>query len=364
MVQQYLDHSREILTSERANFKGGSKKMGLISLFGYQNEYDLREGFPLMTTKKMGVKMIANELIWFMSGESNIKYLVDNKVHIWDDNGFDHNLKGMVGERIFPESALERYSEDWQKAKGEYIDRIKEGDEFAERWGDLGPVYGSQWRKWGITDDDGSTSKVDQLGDLVEGLRKKPTGKRHIVTAWNPGEVDNMALPPCHVMYQATANEDDEMELQLYQRSCDMFLGVPFNIASYAMFTQVIAQNAGLEPKTFIHTFGDSHFYAGDGERSQWYKENFSELKKVIRNIGDRKEYPEVLEWLNDILPAERPETKGQDHVTAIIEQLARTPKKLPKLKIADKEFDKLTIDDFALEEYSPYPTIKREMAV
>lgn len=364
MVQQYLDHAREILTSPRSNFKGGSKKMGLISLFGYQNEYDLREGFPLLTTKRMSFKTIAHELLWFVSGTSNIKYLVDNKVPIWNGNAFDHNVGEMVREGIFPESALEMYSDDWQKGMKEYVQRIKDDDEFAERWGDLGPVYGVQWRHWQSVDGDGKVEGIDQLGKLIEGLRKKPTGKKHIVTAWNPGEVDNMALPPCHVMYQATANEEGEMEMQLYQRSCDQFLGVPFNIASYAMFTQLIAQQAGLTPKTFIHAFGDSHFYAGDGERSNWYKENFRNFQRDIKKLEEPWEYELFLKRLNEVLPDERNETKGQDHVTAIIEQLARTPKALPKLTIADKPLDKLTIEDFVLEDYDPDPMIKRAMAV
>ena len=364
MVQQYLDHSREILTSPRSNFKGGSKKMGLISLFGYQNEYDLQKGFPLLTTKKMPFKAVAHELIWFMSGESNIKYLANNNVHIWDDNAFDHNLKNLHRERIVPESALERYSDSWQKGKKDYIQAIKEDDEFASRWGDLGPVYGSQWRHWKIIGDNGEVEEIDQLAKLIKGLSKKPTGKKHIVTAWNPGEVDNMALPPCHVMYQATANEEGEMEMQLYQRSCDMFLGVPFNIASYAMFTQLIAQQVGLTPRTFIHTFGDSHFYTGDGERAEWYRENLPLLKKLVLKTRNSEDYEDISKWLEEVLPAERLETKDQDHVTAILEQLARTPKKLPRLEIADKPFDKLTIDDFVLTEYNPDPTIKRAMAV
>jgi thymidylate synthase len=363
MVQQYLDHAREILTSDRSKFKMGSKGMGLISLFGYQNEYDLREGFPLLTTKKMGVKTIANELIWFMKGESNIKYLADHNVHIWDDNAFDYNLSGLIGEGIVPESARERYSDSWQKAKEEYIQMVKEDDEFAERWGDLGPVYGTQWRHWKFQDGNGEEKEIDQLQQLVDRLSKKPTGKRHIVTAWNPGEVDNVALPPCHVMYQATAS-DGELELQLYQRSCDQFLGVPFNIASYAMLTQIIAQQAGLQAKTFIHTFGDSHFYAGDGERAKWYKDNLGELRKEISEAEDKEDYTGISKWLGDVLPNEREETKGQDHVTAIIEQLSRTPKELPRLEIADKRFDKLTIDDFILSGYDPEPTIKRAMAV
>ncbi|HLC86349.1 MAG TPA: thymidylate synthase [Candidatus Nanoarchaeia archaeon] len=364
MVKQYLDHSREILTSDRSNFKGGSKGMALISLFGYQDYYDLRDGFPLLTTKKMGIKSVAHELIWFMSGESNIRYLAENGVHIWDDNAFDHNLRGMVDEEIFPESALDRYSDAWKSARDEYVQRVKEDSEFADRWGDLGPIYGSQWRHWKYVDNNGNVKEIDQFKKLVDELKEKPTGKRHIVTAWQPGEVGHMALPPCHVLYQATANEEGQMDLQLYQRSCDQFLGVPFNIASYSMLTQIIAQQAGLKPRIFVHTFGDSHFYAGDGDRAKWYKENFFKLREAVRTVGSPEDYLKVLDWINASAPAERRETAGHDHVTAIIEQLAREPKPLPRLRIADKQFDKLTIDDFVLEDYDPHPIIRRAMAV
>lgn len=364
MVKQYLDHSREILTSELSNFKGGSKGMALISLFGYQNRYDLREGFPLLTTKKMGFKTITHELIWFMRGETNIKYLVDNNVHIWDGNAFDHNLRKIVDEGIFSEGVLTRYSKNWHSAKREYVQRVREDPEFAHRWGEVGPIYGSQWRSWKYVSEKNVISEIDQFEGLIEGLRFKPTGKRHLVTAWNPGEVPNTSQPPCHVLYQASANEEGQMDLQLYQRSCDMFLGVPFNIASYAMLTQVIAQQSGLEPRLFVHTFGDSHFYAGDGERSKWYGENLGELRKKIIGSETSEDYLEVLDWVNRSVPQEEEGKEGQDHVTAIIEQLSRTPRELPRLEIANKEFNKLTIDDFTLKGYDPDPIIRRVMAI
>jgi thymidylate synthase len=364
MVKQYLDHSREILTSPRSDFKMGSKGMGLISLFGYQNEYDLREGFPILTTKKTFMRGITHELIWFMRGESNIKYLVDNGVHIWDDNAFDHNLPRLVDEGIFPESVRERYSPDWQRAKMDYVGLIKEDDVFAERWGDVGPLYGKQWRHWTYVDGDGKVQELDQLGAMIETLRKKPTSKRNVMTAWNPGDNRRVSQPSCHIFLQATANEEGQMDLQLYQRSCDMFLGVPFNIASYAMFAQVLAQEAGLEPRTFVHTFGDSHFYAGDGERAEWYRDNLPILKGEVSRAIDPEHYAILLPELNSMLPPERDETKGQDHVTAILEQMSRRPRSLPTLTIADKHYSELTIDDFVLKGYDPHPAIRRAMAV
>ncbi len=363
MVQQYLDHAKEVLTSEYSHFKGGSKGMALISLFGYKNEYNLGEGFPLLTTRKMGIKTIAHELMWFMRGETNIKYLADNNVHLWDGNALDHNLRGMVDEGIFPEAVLVRYSTDWHHAKDEYIQRIKEDPEFASRWGSVGPLYGSQWRHWRYTDEKGKVTEVDQLGDLIDYLKRNPTGKRALVSAWNPGEIPNMALPPCHVLYQANTNEG-KMDLQLYQRSCDMFLGVPLNIASYAMLTIIIAQQLGFQPRRFIHAFGDAHFYAGEGERAAWYKDNFQQLKGRIKEAKTSEDYLNVLDWVNTAAPAEREGTEGQDHVTGILEQLANKPLPLPMMHITKKDFDKLTIDDFVLEGYMSHQKIQRAMAV
>lgn len=363
MAQQYLDHSRAILTSERSNFKGGSKGSGIISLFGYQNEYDLRKGYPLLTTKKMFTSSMFHETVWFLRGDTNIKYLEDNNCPIWRPDAFQANLPGMQKEGIFPEG-LVKYSADWDKAMKEYGQRVKEDPEFAERWGDAGPIYGKQWRRWEYFDHEkGVFVEIDQVGKMIEGLKKNPTGKKHIVDSWNPGDTPRMSLPPCHVLYQATANEEGELELQLYQRSCDQFLGVPFNIASYAALTHVIAKGAGMIPKTFIHTFGDSHFYSSIGKRTLWHRENFRELQKRVRNVSAREEYLEVVEWINKNAPSDGNEEK-YDHVTAILEQLSREPRPMPQLRIADKPFNQLTVDDFVVENYDPHPPIRRSMAV
>jgi len=368
MVQQYLDHSLDILTSPRSNFKGGSKESGIISLFGYQSVHDLRKGWPLLTTKDMAVDSMFHEYIWFLRGDTNIKYLEDNKCSVWRSDSFQHNLPEMIKERIFP-AGMPKYSPDWDAALKEYGKLIREDkDGFAEKFGGAGPIYGQQWRKWKYFDEkQGKIIEIDQLRNMIEGLKKKPTGKKHIVTAWQPGDVPNMSLPPCHVLYQATGNENGELELQLYQRSCDQFLGVPFNLAGYAMLTQIIAQEAGMTPKTFIHTFGDSHFYASIGKRTEWYKENFEKLQKMIRyvdySLAPRTEYLEIANWINENAPADGNMEK-YDHVTAILEQLSRNPKPLPKLTIAKKPFDKLTIDDFVVENYNPYPAIRRKMCV
>lgn len=371
MVQQYLDHAKKILTSPRSNFKGGSKEAGIISLFGYQSVHDLTDGWPLLTTKDMAIESMIHETIWFLRGNTNIKYLEDNKCPVWRADAFQYNLPEMIKEGIFPEG-IKKYSSEWDFALKEYGKKIKEDkDGFAERWGETGPIYGEQWRRWKYFDKkQGKIIEIDQLRNMIEGLKKKPTGKKHIVSAWNPGDVPDMSLPPCHVLYQATGNENGELELQLYQRSCDEFLGVPFNQASYSLLTQIIANETGMIPKTFIHTFGDSHFYASIGKRTEWYKENFPIIQEKIRqavkfeeNKGNKNVYLEVRDWINKNAPADGNE-ENYDHVTAILEQLSRDPKPLPKLKIAKKNFEELTIDDFVVEGYNPHPAIRRKMCV
>ena len=379
MTQQYLDHARKILSSEESpesKFVYNQRRgIGRIKIFGYQNRYDLQEGFPALTTKRIGFKMVSNELIWFLRGETNIKYLVDNKVHIWNSDAFHFNLENMVKEGIFPE-VFTKDSDEWVNARSEYVQRIKEDEEFAQRWGELGPVYGSQWLHWPkflpVTVNDGGEEKqvyikdpngIDQIATVIQGMQKNLTSSRHIITAWNPEEVPNMALPPCHTLFQLDS-DGEVLNLHLYQRSCDMFLGVPFNIASYSELTTIFARELGLKPGEFIHTFGDVHFYTGAGERAEWYRDNFDRFKSMVREAEGPEDFRVILDQLNEILPPEPEGKKGQDHVTGILEQLTRTPRKLPQLSIADKSYDELTIEDFKLEGYDPYPSIKRTLAV
>lgn len=205
---------------------------------------------------------------------------------------------------------------------------------------------------------------------MIEGLKKKPTGKKHILSGWNVADLEDMSLPPCHTLFQATGNEDGEMEMQLYQRSCDSFLGVPFNIAQYAALTEIIAKEAGMVPKTFVHTFGDAHFYASIGDRTKWYGANFKEFQKRTRDAvsleertGDLSGYLDVRDWINKNAPADG-NMENYDHVTAILEQLANEPLGLCNLEIADKPFEELELDDFNITNYNHHQKIKREMAV
>ncbi len=264
-MKQYL----EMLDFIKQN---GTKKedrtsTGTISVFGYQNRYNLAEGFPLVTTKKIHWKSVVHELLWFISGDTNVKYLQDNGVRIWN--------------------------------------------EWADENGELGPVYGSQWRNW--IDKDGNSH--DQLTELIDGIKNNPTSRRHIISSWNVGEIDNMALPPCHAFIQFYVN-DGKLSCQLYQRSADSFLGVPFNIASYSLMTMMIAQVCDLEVGEFIHTFGDLHIYS--------------------------------------------------NHFEQVDLQLTREPKALPTVKLNKeiKDIADFTFDDIELIDYDSHPLIRGVVSV
>lgn len=264
-MKQYHELLRHVM--ESGTRKQDRTGTGTISVFGYQLRINLEDGFPALTTKKLHLRSIIHELLWFLKGDTNIQYLHDNKVSIWD--------------------------------------------EWADENGDLGPVYGHQWRSWSAGD--GRT--IDQIAQVVEMIKKNPDSRRLMVTAWNPGDIDKMALPPCHVLFQFYV-ADGKLSCQLYQRSADIFLGVPFNIASYALLTMMVAQVTGLKPGEFIHTFGDAHIYL--------------------------------------------------NHTDQVALQLSRDFRPLPKMKINPevKDIFGFTFDDFELTGYDPHPTIKAPIAV
>ncbi len=250
-MQQYLDLLDHILTSgvEKKDRTG----TGTLSTFGYQMRFDLQKGFPVMTTKKLHLRSIIYELLWFIKGDTNIKYLNDNGVNIWN--------------------------------------------EWADENGDLGHIYGFLWRSWPA----GDGKHIDQISKLIEGIKKNPDSRRHLVSAWNVGELDKMALPPCHILFQFYVG-DGKLSCQLYQRSCDVFLGVPFNIASYALFTRMIAQVCDLEPGEFVHTLGDAHIYLNHVEQSKLqltrkpYKLPEMWVNPEVKNIFDFKYEDFILE--------------------------------------------------------------------
>ena len=301
-MQAYHQLLRHIL--ENGVDKSDRTGTGTRSVFGYQLRCDLRAGFPLLTTKQVHWKSIVHELLWFIRGDTNIRYLVQNGVHIWNEWPFQHYLRSNDLEERFP-----KYSAEWRAEKKRFVERIKEEAAFAEQYGELGPVYGKQWRDF---------SGVDQLAGVLRDIRQKPDSRRLIVSAWNPPDIPRMAeagLPPCHTMFQFYVAEG-RLSCQLYQRSADVFLGVPFNIASYALLTHLVARHCGLAVGDFVHTFGDAHLY----------RNHFAQAKQ----------------------------------------QLSRAPRPLPTLELdpAVTDLFAFTYEDIELKNYDPWPAIKAPVAV
>jgi thymidylate synthase len=244
-MRQYLDLMQHVL--DHGVKKEDRTGTGTLSVFGYQMRYDLAAGFPLLTTKKVFLKGIIHELLWFLAGDTNIKYLVDNGVGIWNEWPHANYLKA-TGDKL---------------PLADFVQRIREDDAFAAEWGGIGPGYGHQWRSWPTP----NGGQIDQIAQLVQQIKNNPDSRRLLVSAWNVAEVENMALPPCHTLFQFYVAEG-KLSCQLYQRSADIFLGVPFNIASYALLTMMIAQACDLEPGDFVHTLGDAHLYSNHLEQT------------------------------------------------------------------------------------------------
>ena len=297
----------ELLQDVRDNGIGKDDRTGTgtRSVFGRQLRCDLSQGFPLLTTKKVFLKGIIHELLWFVRGDTNIRYLVQNGVGIWNEWPFQNYLsQNGLSEK------LKKHSCEWNYKLEEFITKIQKDDDFAKQWGELGPVYGKQWRDF---------SGIDQLEWVINEIKTKPTSRRLIVSAWNPAEIEEMAkagLPPCHTLFQFYVSRDNKLSCQLYQRSADLFLGVPFNIASYALLTMMVAQACELELGDFVHTFGDCHIY--------------------------------------------------NNHIEQMDEQLSREIGVLPQMTLNSnvKNLFDFTYEDFTLEGYSPHPPIKAPVAV
>lgn len=312
--QQYLDLLKYVL--ENGHQKGDRTGTGTISTFGYQMRFDLQASFPLLTTKKIPFGLIKSELLWFLHGDTNIKYLLEHNNHIWDEWAFKNYIessdyKGPDMTDFGRRSLIDdEFAQAYKIQKSKFDTAILEDPQFAEKFGNLGDVYGAQWRHWQKRDG----GFIDQIKNVIEQIKINPNSRRLIVSAWNPEDVPTMALPPCHTLFQFYVN-DGKLSCQLYQRSGDLFLGVPFNIASYALLTHLIARETGLEVGEFIHTLGDAHIYS--------------------------------------------------NHIEQVEKQLKRTPTAGPQLVIdSDKSIFDLDTKDIRVTDYNPQPAIKAPVAV
>ncbi|MDR3190499.1 MAG: thymidylate synthase [Lactobacillaceae bacterium] len=282
--QQYLDFARDVLTN--GEFKGDRTGTGTYSVFGRQMRYDLAEGFPLLTTKKVPFGLIKSELLWFLNGDTNIRFLLEHKNHIWDEWAFKNWVESAeytgpdmtdFGRRSLADPDFKVLYDEQHKL---FCDSILNDDAFAAKFGELGAVYGAQWRHWKKV----QGGFIDQIGDVVAEIKRNPNSRRLIVSAWNPEEVPSQALPPCHSLFQFYVN-NGKLSLQLYQRSADIFLGVPFNIASYSLLVHMVAAQTGLEVGEFIHTFGDAHIYSNHVDQiEEQLSRPMLELPKLVLN--------------------------------------------------------------------------------
>lgn len=313
--QAYLDLCRYVL--ENGTKKEDRTGTGTVSVFGYQMRFDLQKGFPLLTTKKVPFRLIASELLWFLKGDTNIRYLLEHNNNIWNEWAFKNWVESDAydGPDMDDFGRRSLQDDDFRKTYETQMEQFKQliltDDAFSERFGHLGDVYGKQWRNWKTSQGE----SIDQLQDIIETIKKNPDSRRLIVSAWNPEDVPSMALPPCHTMFQFYV-ADNKLSCQLYQRSGDIFLGIPFNIASYSLLTHLIAKECGLEVGEFIHTIGDAHLYT--------------------------------------------------NHLEQVKTQLDRRPKPLPALQIKDSfssVFD-ASMDDLEIIGYEPHPAIKAPVAV
>lgn len=309
-MKQYLDLLQDI--KDNGTKKADRTGVGTKSVFGRQMRFDLSKGFPAVTTKQLFMRGIIHELIWMLQGATNIKYLVENDVKIWNEWAYQGYL-----EQNNLDKKLTRYSKEWTAELDNFVQNMKSNDEFAKKYGELGPIYGKQWRRW--TGPNGED--IDQIANVINMIKSDSTSRRIIVSGWNVGEIQELihnhhhAPPSCHTLFQFMVI-DGKLSCQLYQRSADMFLGVPFNIASYALLTMMIAQVTNLKLGDFVHTFGDAHIYL--------------------------------------------------NHIDQVDEQLSRKPKKLPTMVINPKKknIDDFTYEDFDLQNYQHHPAIKAIIAV
>lgn len=355
-MKEYLDKLLEILTDPDNEVQINRTGVPSIATCGGEIVYDISERLPATTTKPTPIKWCVKEMIWFLTGSTNIRPLVLEKVPFWDMNAFDASLRRNEMQEETP-----NYSAIWWKKLGEYVERIRADEAFALKEGDLGPTYGAQFRRAKTI-----RGEVDQITELIEGLRKNPDSRRHIVNLWNIGELPNMFLPPCAYGFQVLVRKDF-IDIKLNQRSSDFFLAASSNSTQYAFVAQALANMIGRKPRRLYHNLGDAHVYCGKGDRAEFYKQHLEALREKLSRASmssDRTEILSVNDWIIRNAPPEEEGEVGLDHVTGAVEQLSRTPREAPRYSVAYKHILDLRIEDLKVEDYKPDKSIKRTMAV
>ncbi|MDP3987339.1 MAG: thymidylate synthase [Nanoarchaeota archaeon] len=374
-MEQYHEYLKHVLGrgGVTLNERTGEHTIG-ISSHAYTS--DLRQEFPLVTTKNVPPRLPFEELFWKLRGERNVKSLVDRNVPIWTANAFEGYLKR---NQIIH---LEKHTQDWNEGLADYAEKIALKPEFAEKEGDLGPVYGYQWRHWRKpvfvqgsfqgnrwTPDAWKVKEVDQLENLLRDIRQKPGSRYHILNSYNVGEKEDMALPPCPFHHQFTVYGDN-LDLTMIQRSCDSFLGVPFNDAQDGLLLRMVAQETGLQPRFFHHHFINAHIYLGIPPRANFWTDpkNVVEFQRKFNRVKERPEYMELKDWYLVNSPRESERNKRKDHIPFVLEQLSKEPKKSPVVTLVNipmMEAIQLPVGDVVkVEEYHPHKwDSKAEMA-
>ncbi len=324
-MEQYHQLLKEILGRGEVQFEPRTEEY-ILGIPSSMSVYDLREHFPLMTTKNVPPRLPFEELFWKLRGERNVKSLVDKNIHIWTPNAFDRYLKMNRLKDKFP-----KHSQEWNEEFEKYREKIANDSEFAENAGDLGPVYGYQWRHW----KDSGGNETDQLKKLLSGIKEKPGSRYHILSAWNVGDLPDMALGPCPFWHQFTAYGNN-LDLTMVQRSCDVFLGVPFNIAQDSLLAHMVANETGLQPRHFNHHYMNTHAYLGVPPRSDFWidSKNVEEFQKRFNKVEGKEQYLDLREWYLKNTSSESPGNERKDHIPFILEQLSKQPGNLPLIEV------------------------------
>jgi thymidylate synthase len=331
-MEKYKKIVKSVLGSENSYYTSSRSGVDQISLFGYLEEYDLKKEFPLLTTKEMKPEKITSELLWFLRGDTDLKYLHENNNHIWD--------------------------------------------KWADKDGSVGKSYGHQWVNWEkfVPSEENPDlyrkTHINQVKKIIEDIKKDPFSKRHLISAWNVSDLEDMALPPCHVSYQFKVRPEGKLDCMLYQRSGDVAIGIPFNQASAAILTSLIARETGLEPGKLVHSVGDMQVYCGKGARGEFYKKNLDKLKEKMNNAESKEDYLSIKDWILENAPQEEENSEKAregklDHIPGLLEQITREPFNSPTLKVdSDKDIFSLEPENIQIENYKSHGRIVFDPAI